>query len=161
MSFGIITFPAEPSPIAQVETSILSTINDNGGITVNNEETTVAMIYKKVYQSGYQPNTTIVGNAGSATIHWINSGQIYWRISPDSDDYCTFAGTITIKDISTNKTVKTLWVSGAGTGTISDNEYFSGLTRGKTYLATLSGSGTLGVFPWLVGPNCHETYYVH
>lgn len=158
MGMGVTVF-AETATIEQNEASVMFAVNDDGSITVLGNNS-VDMEFEDSNDE-ILPYTTIGGTAGSATIRWVNKGQIYWRLNPATAELCIFAGTITIKNVSTNKTTKTLWVSGAGTGMISNNEYFSGLTKGQTYIATLSGGGTLGTKAWKVGKNCHEVFYIY
>lgn len=107
--------------------------------------------------------TTVHGDIGFAAIRWINGGKIYWAITPKSISITNpliFIGKITIIDINTNKTVKTLSVGGEGQGVLDGNKYFSGLKRKHDYQAVLTGGGTYGVFPYAVSEGCWENYYI-
>lgn len=142
MAVGTTSFAAESFP-------------SNKGGTVN-------ILYDDTDNNTYQPYTTVPGNnGGSSSINWVSRGQINWRINPGSNDPWTFVGTITFKNMETNKNEKTLYVSGGGVGYKDYNEYFGGLTKGVTYLATPSGGGTIGIGVWIVAPHCHEAFYMY
>lgn len=120
------------------------------------------MVVNKPSKNDIGTFTTIHGNIGTATIRWINNGQIYWGLNPyNALDYVIFSGYIIISDVSTNSIAKVIGVSGSGIGSVSENEFFSGLTRGKTYIATLSGGGTCGIIRFDVGSGCHEVRYIY
>jgi hypothetical protein len=106
-------------------------------------------------QSGIQPQNTVPGELGSATILWVNSWQVYWKITPkDPSAYCVFSGEIEIRNASTGAWVQDIPVGDSGYGSLSDSEFVD-LAGNTLYTATLTGGGTLsstftGTVSWAV-----------
>lgn len=84
--------------------------------------------------NGVQPTSTVHGNAGSATIYWVNYHRIYWAASSNAGGSVTFKGAV-----STN-TGKYASASGHGTKGVVDGQVTSiQAQRGKTTKASLTG----------------------
>ncbi|MFT9078545.1 hypothetical protein [Ethanoligenens sp.] len=107
------------------------------------------------------PSTTVSGNTGTASITWVNSGQIFWSVTPYFPlSYVVFVGEINIVNLSTGSVVRTLWESGDGLDGVDENVYFSNLPSG-VYSATLTGGGTDNGVEFTVSSGCTEVYAVH
>lgn len=141
---------------------VLFSVDIDGNVNVQESGEQADMIVNESSKNDVGIFTTIPGNIGTATIRWINNGQIYWGLNPyNALNYVIFSGHIIISDVSTGSIAKVIGVSGSGIGSVSENEFFSGLTRGRTYIATLTGGGTCGIIRFDVGSDCHEVRYIY
>lgn len=110
----------EPDPNSEISV-VHFYINENGETVVYNPETEVI------------PHKTAYGNAGTATIYWVNRSQIYWGITSYTGGAMTFAG-----DVTTNRGGFYLLGDIEFDGTASGN-IMGVVTKRGTNTATLSG----------------------
>lgn len=108
-----------PDPHSEVST-VYFYVNDKGE----------AIIYDPTMIT---PQMTVIGDAGSATIYWVNSSQLYWNITSNTDKTLTFSGTVT-----TNQGGFYPLVSLEFDGDVGGNIY-NVVTRSGANSATLSG----------------------
>lgn len=154
ISFNSIPAFATTNNTNNFETEIKFSIDSNGNV-VSSDNSTVELT-----PIG---RTTVEGNIGYATVKWVDSKHIYWKLtSKRSSARINFRGTIDIRDVSTNKLASTLYISAYSKGSYAKTErlYFN-LPRNRTYIAKLNGTGTIGRRPFSVVRGCHETYHVY
>lgn len=173
--FGNLAFASEADTITDDSVSgmpasaVIINVDENGNVTATEPiEPDVVIAQESAMNTGDNSNSpgisangASIGLGGLARIEWLDYGRsIYWKVTPSVPNRQTsFMGEITIRDVSTNKKVKTLPVSDYGKGSLSDTEDVGYLKRGKTYIATLTGTGTCGSEVWYVKSGCNETYY--
>ena len=92
--------------------------------------------------SGIMPFETFIGNGGSCTLDYMESGKhLAWSVSPDTPSSYTFTGEVTVKTQS-GSIIWSFPCEMGGIGTVSGTFYIRniGLSNGTSYRAELSGT---------------------
>lgn len=111
-----------PAPDPNSEISVVHFyINENGETVVYDPETEVI------------PYSTVSGDAGTASIYWVNRSQIYWGITSYTGGFMTFAGQVTT-NLGGFHLLSDIEFDGSVSGNI-----MGVITRRGTNTATLSG----------------------